>query len=76
MAEPDHRARWRGPRWGLGTLAFLGLAFGMVVLSSNTGHYTGRTLLGLLVGLAGAAYCTVRGLRQVRSYRLPGNRPR
>lgn len=58
-------------RWGLWTLAFLTLAFVMIVLSSTAGHYTVITLLGLLVGLAGAAWCSVKGLRKAKDFRLP-----
>lgn len=65
----------KGPPWGVLTLAFLTLAFVMVVLSSTAGRYTGTTLLGLIVGLLGATWCTVKGLRKARDYRLPGRRP-
>lgn len=61
----------RKHRWGIYTLAFLTLSFVMVVLSSTQGHYTLVTLFGLVVGFAGAGYCTVKGLRVARDFRLP-----
>jgi hypothetical protein len=61
----------RKHRWGIYTLAFLTLSFVMVVLSSTQGHYTILTLLGLVVGFAGAGWCTVKGLRVARDFRLP-----
>ena len=45
-------------RWGLRTLAFLALALASVLTSS--------ILSQRLVGLAGAAYCSFRGLKDFR----------
>ena len=55
------------PRWGLRTLAFLCLA-AAAVLTSNVMYARGDsslvlfTLAGTVVGLVGAAYCSLRGL--------------
>jgi hypothetical protein len=55
-------------RWGLRSLAFLGLAAGSIILS-NWMRMTGNTdvilltFIGTVVGLVGAAVCTVKGLR-------------
>lgn len=52
-------------RWGLWTLAFLALA-ALSVFFYDELRAAGLALLttvGLLIGLAGAAVCTVRGLR-------------
>jgi nitrate/nitrite transporter NarK len=57
-------------RWGLYTLGFLALAFVMVAVSGSQGHYTPLTLIGLFVGLGGAGYCTVKGLRKAKLFRL------
>ena len=64
------KAWLRKRRWGVYTLAFLILAFVMVVVSSTQGHYTILTLLGLLVGFVGAGYCTFKGLRELDLHRL------
>jgi hypothetical protein len=61
----------RKPRWGIYTLGFLTLSFVMVVLSSTAGHYTLLTLSGLVAGFVGAGWCTVKGLRVARDFRLP-----
>ena len=63
MSKPVRRKRW-----GIRTLAFLGLAAGSIILS-NWMRMTGNddvillTFIGLVVGLVGATVCTVRGLR-------------
>jgi hypothetical protein len=55
-------------RWGIRTLWFLGLAAGSIILS-NWMRMTGNTdvilltFIGTIVGLVGAAVCTVKGLR-------------
>ena len=55
-------------RWGLRTLAFLGLAAGSIILS-NWMRMTGNTdvilltFVGTVTGLAGAVVCTIRGIR-------------
>ena len=59
--SPEHRR----PRWGLRTMAFLGLAFVALVVSATLGHHTFGTAGSLVIGFAGAGYCSVRGLRQV-----------
>ncbi|HYT09845.1 MAG TPA: hypothetical protein VEL73_04215 [Mycobacteriales bacterium] len=54
-------------RWGLRTLAFLTLALASVLtssgLSASGSGVPPITLVGVLVGFAGAAYCSVRGLK-------------
>ena len=63
-------------RWGLRSLAFLGLAAGSIILS-NWMRMTGNTdvilltFIGTVVGLAGAVVCTVMGLRAWGG-KLPG----
>jgi hypothetical protein len=55
-------------RWGVRSLAFLGLAAASIIVS-NWMRMTGNTdvilltFIGTVVGLAGAAVCTVKGLR-------------
>jgi hypothetical protein len=55
-------------RWGLRSLAFLGLAAGSIILS-NWMRMTGNTdvilltFIGTVVGLVGAAITTVKGIR-------------
>ena len=71
MPEPVDQPKPQKPRpWGIYTLAFLILAFAMVVVSTTQKHYTLLTLIGLVVGLVGAAWCTVKGLRRVRDFHL------
>jgi nitrate/nitrite transporter NarK len=70
MPKPEGPPQPRRHRWGVYTLGFLILAFAMVVVSSTQGHYTVLTLLGLLVGLAGAAWCTIKGLRGLADFHL------
>jgi peptidoglycan/LPS O-acetylase OafA/YrhL len=52
----------RPPRWGVRTLACLGLALLSIGVSSLQGHYTILTLAGLLLGLIGAMICSLRGI--------------
>ncbi|MGI8946634.1 MAG: hypothetical protein ACR2FV_01360 [Ornithinimicrobium sp.] len=61
----------RAPRWGLRTLAFLGLALACVMTSNvlllqGDDDWVLVTFAGTVVGFAGATYCTVRGLLSVR----------
>ena len=55
-------------RWGIRSLWFLGLAAASIILS-NWMRMTGNTdvilltFIGTVVGLVGAAVCSVRGLR-------------
>jgi hypothetical protein len=66
-------------RWGLRSLAFLGLAAGSIIVS-NWMRMTGNTdvilltFIGTVVGLAGAAFCTVKGIRAWGG-RLPREEP-
>jgi nitrate/nitrite transporter NarK len=69
MSEPVKPPRKPRP-WGIYTLGFLILAFAMIVVSTTQGHYTLLTLLGLVVGLVGGTYCTVKGLRKARDFHL------
>ncbi len=58
------------PRWGLRTLAFLALA-AAAIMTSNVMYARGEdtwvllTSAGTVIGLVGAAVCTVRGVRAV-----------
>ena len=65
MDEDDapRRAAGGGMRWGLLTLGFLAIALTCVLVSNSQGRYTALTGLGLLVGFAGAGYCSYRGLK-------------
>ncbi len=49
-------------RWGLRTLAFLGLVLLAIGISTLQGHYTVLTLAFLLIGLVGGMICSVRGI--------------
>ena len=72
-------------RWGLRSLLFLGLAAGSIIVS-NWMRMTGNTdvifltFIGTVVGLAGAAVCTLRGLRawggRLPREEAPDRRPR
>jgi hypothetical protein len=55
----------RPARWGVRTLAYLALALLAIVVSAGQGHYTLLTLAGLLIGLAGGAYCSIRGIKSL-----------
>lgn len=57
------------PRWGVRMLGYLGLALTAHVVAALFGGYSPVLLLVLLVGLAGAAVSTVRGLLDL--YRVP-----
>jgi hypothetical protein len=66
-------------RWGIRSLWFLGLAAASIILS-NWMRMTGNTdvilltFIGTVVGLVGAAVCTVRGFRAWGG-RLPTGHP-
>ena len=62
-SQPAGSPERRRPRWGLRTLGFLGLAFLSLVTALTQGHHTFGTLGSLIFGLVGAAYCSVRGVR-------------
>jgi cell division protein FtsX len=55
-------------RWGLRTLAYLGIAT-VSIIASNLMHLNGNDdyvllpFIGLVVGLVGATVCSVRGIR-------------
>jgi hypothetical protein len=65
--------RPRQRRWGLRTLLFLAMAAASLlfydVLRAN--GLALLTTVGLLVGVAGAVVCSIRGVREVRSTGLP-----
>jgi peptidoglycan/LPS O-acetylase OafA/YrhL len=69
----------RRPRWGLRTLGFLGLALLAIVTSASLGGHTFGTFGSLIFGLAGAAYCSVKGVREALNSdayaMLTGRRP-
>jgi hypothetical protein len=66
-------------RWGLRSMAYLGLAAGSIIVS-NWMRMTGNTdvilltFIGTVVGLAGAVVCTVKGLRAWGG-KFPGQPP-
>ena len=66
-------------RWGLRSMAYLGLAAGSIIVS-NWMRMTGNTdvilltFIGTVVGLAGAVVCTVKGIRAWGG-KLPGQPP-
>lgn len=68
MPGKKHPPEPRKHRWGIYALGFLILAFAMVVVSTTQGHYTVLTLVGLVVGLAGAGWCSVKGLRGLADF--------
>jgi hypothetical protein len=49
-------------RWGVRTLAFLALGTASIIGSNVQGHYTLITFAGLVIGLVGAGFCSIRGL--------------
>lgn len=57
-------------RWGLYTLGFLTLAFLAVMVSTVQGFYTLSTVVCLVGGLAGAAYCTWQGLKKASRFKI------
>jgi hypothetical protein len=61
--EPPPR---KPPRWGLRTLGFLVLGFVAVFTAQAMGHHTVGTLGSSVIALAGAAYCSVQGVRGSR----------
>ena len=76
MPDPD-RGRGpspprRRPRWGLRTLGLLILATVAVITAQALGHHTVGTLGCLVLGLGGAAYCSVRGISDARARGLHG----
>ena len=52
-------------RWGVRTLAYLGLVLLSMAVSALQGHYTMLSLTGVLIGLVGATVCTVRGISTI-----------
>jgi nitrate/nitrite transporter NarK len=70
MPAPKKHPKPKTTPWGIYTLGFLTLAFVMMVVSSSQGTYTVLTFIGLILGLVGAAFCTVKGLKGLRGYRM------
>lgn len=76
MTHPGARRPGPPKRWGLRTLAFLGLAAASI-LASNRLHAEGIddfalvTFAGMIVGLVGAGVCSIRGLRSWRGLPRP-----
>jgi peptidoglycan/LPS O-acetylase OafA/YrhL len=60
----------RRRRWGVWTLAFLGLAMISMITAQTLGSYTVGTFGSLIFGLVGAGYCTFHGLREAREVGL------
>lgn len=59
--EPRRRPRQK--YWGLRTLGFLTIALVSYLASSRVG--TAFPLLGFILGMSGAAYCSYRGLKDI-----------
>jgi hypothetical protein len=57
-------------RWGWYTLGCLLVAFLAVAVSIAQKHYTFGTLVCLIGGLGGAAYCTWQGLKKASRFKL------
>jgi hypothetical protein len=77
--SPSQSPQPRRRRWGLRTLGFLALAFVAIVASASLGHHTVGTLGSLLIGLVGAGYCSVKGVRAMTDddrVRMLAGRPR
>jgi hypothetical protein len=70
VARPAKRRRW-----GLRTLGFLVLAMVALFTASAMGQYTIGTLGCLLIGLVGAGYSTVRGLRSLQRLEFAQRQP-
>jgi hypothetical protein len=66
---PDELKRLQR-RWGLYTLGFLTIAFLALVVSTSLGYYTFATVVCLVGGLLGAAYCTWQGLKKASRFKL------
>jgi hypothetical protein len=62
----------RGPRWGVRTMLFLVLAFVAIYTAKAMNGHTVGTMGSLVLGLGGAAYCSVRGVRDARARGLHG----
>ena len=62
----------RRRRWGLLTLAFLALALVAIWEAQALHGHTLGTLGSLVLGVCGAAYCSVRGVREARARGLAG----
>ena len=63
--QPEGRPgkKKRPPRWGLRTLGFLALAIVAVITASELGHWTPGTLGCTVIGIGGAIYCSIKGIR-------------
>jgi nitrate/nitrite transporter NarK len=59
MTQP----RKRNLRWGLLTLLFLLIALVSILVAGSQETYNVVTLLGVVLGFGGAAYCTWKGLK-------------
>lgn len=65
------RTKW-GPRWGVRTMLFLALAFVAIFTAQAMHGNTIGTVGSLVLGLGGAAYCSIRGVRDARARGLAG----
>ncbi len=70
MRRPKNPRKPKQTPWGIYMLGFLTLAFVMMVVSASRGTYTALTFTGLIIGLVGAGFCTVKGLKSLRGFRL------
>jgi hypothetical protein len=69
--------RAKPKRWGLRTLGFLGLAAASIIASNylrlkGIDDYALLPFIGMVVGLIGAAWCSIRGIRAWGG-KLPGS---
>jgi hypothetical protein len=69
----DETPRPKRPRWGVRALCWLTLSFASVVTSSallmnGNDDWVLVTFIGTVVGMAGAAYSSIRGIASGRSW--------
>lgn len=72
---PAAAQRARSPRWGLRTLGFLGLVIVALVVAGVQSRHTFGTAGCVVFGIAGAAWCSVRGMRSLSSLEWVRRRP-
>jgi hypothetical protein len=70
--SPSATRTKRGPRWGVRTMLFLILAFVAIFTAQAMDRNTVGTFGSLVLGLGGAAYCSIRGVREARARGLAG----
>jgi len=65
-SSPEERAPKRR-RWGLWTLGFIILAVVALVTAQLQGYHSLGTFGCLILGIAGAVYCSIRGWKSMIS---------